>query len=81
MVVELGDEGGSREGERSVPYMLDVGGLEGAPEKSLLVLRCKFEGRFGMDLSVLISSNVGVIPKYQAEGDDGEISCICRPRS
>ena len=79
--VELEEDGGSREGGRSVPYILEVGGLDGGPEKSLLVLRCKFVGRFGIDFSDLISSSVGVTPKYQADGDDGEVSCICRPRS
>ena len=76
VVVELEDEGGSREGDRSVPYMLEVGGLDEAPENSLLVLRCKFVGRSGMDFSFLISSNVGVPLRYQADGEDGDISCI-----
>ena len=40
--VELGGDGGSPEGDRSVPYKFEAGGLDGAPEKSLLVLRCRF---------------------------------------
>lgn len=81
MVVELEEDCGSRDGDKLVPYIFDVGGFDGAPEKSLLVLRCRFDGRSGIFLSILISSSVGVIPKYHAEGDEGEISGIGRPRS
>ena len=42
--------------------------------KSLLVRRCIFGGNSGIAFSVLISSKVGVAPKYQAEGDEGLIS-------
>lgn len=79
--MELEEDGGSRDGDRLVPYILEVGGLEGAPEKSLLVLRCRFAERSGIFFSVLISSSVGVMPTYHAEGDEGEISGIGRPRS
>ena len=79
VLAELEVEGGSRGGERLVPYILNVGGPEGAPVKSLLVRRCILGGNSGIALSVLISSNVGVAPKYQAEGDGGDTSG--RPRS
>ena len=78
--MELEEEGGSRSrgGERLVPRVLDVGGLEaGAPVKSLLVRRCMFAGSSGM-LPVLISSNVGVAPKYHAEGEDGDLDSRVR---
>jgi len=84
VVVELEEDGGSRDGDRLTPYILDVGGFEGAPEKSLLVLRCRLEGRSGIFFSILISSSVGVRPRYHAEGDEGdegEISGIDCPRS
>ena len=79
VLAELEVEGGSRGGERLVPCILNVGGPEGAPVKSLLVRRCIFGGNSGMDFSVLISSKVGVSPKYQAEGDEGDFSGL--PRS
>ncbi len=79
VLAELEVEGGSRGGERLVPCILNVGGPEGAPVKSLLVRRCKFWGNSGIAFSVLISSKVGVAPKYQADGDEGDISG--RPRS
>ena len=79
VLAELDVEGGSRGGERLVPYILNVGGPEGAPVKSLLVRRCIFGGNSGIAFSVLISSKVGVAPKYQAEGDEGLISGL--PRS
>jgi hypothetical protein len=48
------------------------GGRGRTPAKSLCVRRCIWGGRLGMTFSVLISSRVGVTPRYQAEGDDGE---------
>ena len=80
-MVELGGEGVIREGDRSDPYIFEAGGLDGAPEKSLLVLRCKFDGNSGICFSVLISSNVGVAPRYQAAGEDGVASSMGLPCS
>ena len=79
VLAELEVEGGSRGGERLVPYTLNVGGPEGPLVKSLLVRRCMFRGNSGIAFSVLISSKVGVAPRYQAVGDEGDISG--RPRS
>ena len=42
------------------------------PAKSLRVLRCILGGRLGITFSILISSSVGVTPRYHAEGDDGD---------
>ena len=79
VLVELGEDGGSRSrcGERFVPNILEAGGREGAPEKSLLVLRCMLEGRSGMFPSFLISSSVGVTPRYHADGEEGVIPAPC----
>lgn len=74
MRIVLGEDGRSCVGERSVPYVLDVGGPDGTPVKSLLVRRCMFVERLGNCFSVLISCSVGMTPEYQAEGDDGEPS-------
>ena len=41
--------------------------------KSLLVRRCMFRSKSGIAFSVLISSKVGVAPRYQAEGDSGDL--------
>ena len=41
--------------------------------KPLLVRRCMFRGNSGIAFSVLISSKVGVAPRYQAEGDVGDL--------
>lgn len=81
MRIVLGEDGRSCGGGKSVPYILDVGGLDGAPVKSLLVRRCIFVERLGICFSVLISSNVGMTPEYQAEGEDGEPSETWRCRS
>lgn len=70
--IEIGEDGRSRVDERSVPYILDVGGPVGTPVKSLLVRRWIFVGGFGICFSILISSNDGMTFEYQAEGDDGE---------
>ena len=74
MRIVLGEVGRSCGGGNSVPYILDVGGPDGAPVKSLLVRRWMVVERHGICFSVLISSNVGMTPEYQAEGDDGEPS-------
>ena len=71
---EVGDKGrfgrarlatgaGSRVGEE---------GLGDMPVKSLLVRLCIFGGMLGIFFSILISSSVGVTPRYHAEGDDGD---------
>ena len=70
----LGEDGRCCLGDESAPYILDVGGPDGAPVKSLLVRRCRFVDIFGTGLSALISSNVGMTLGYQADGDDGEPS-------
>ena len=54
------------------------GDLIGIPVKSLLVRRCIPGGRLGTVFSILISSNVGMTPRYHAEGDDGETSPASR---
>lgn len=50
----------------------DTGGRGNKPAKSLRVLRCILGGRFGIIFSILISSRVGVKPRYHADGDDGD---------
>ena len=67
----LGEDGRSCLGGKLVPFNLDVGGPDGAPVKSLLVRRCRFVDIFGTCLAICISSNVGMPPGCQAEGDDG----------
>lgn len=49
------------------------GGLGDIPVKSLLVRLCIFGGRWGIDRSILMSSNVELTPKYHAEGDGGDL--------
>lgn len=58
--------------ETSIVDVLGEGGRGGTPVKSLLVRRCIDGGRLGMVFSILISSSVGVTPRYHAVGDDGE---------
>ena len=48
------------------------GGRGSKPAKSLRVLRCIFGGRLGIIFSILISSSVGVKPRYHADGEDGD---------
>lgn len=75
--IDAGDEessgGGGERWESSLAEGLGDDSRGGSPVKSLLVRRCIDGGRLGTVFSVLISSNVGVTPRYQADGDDGEI--------
>lgn len=73
----LGDSGGEDrawydEGSDTGIRVGGAGGRGSRPTKSLLVLRCILGGRLGMTFSILISSSVGVNPRYHAEGDDGD---------
>lgn len=74
--VDVGDDGVGWGGARLETGIVDVSGegsRGGAPVKSLLVRRCMDGGRLGTVFSILISSSVGVTPRYHAVGDDGEI--------
>lgn len=77
VLVEAGEEGG----EKFAPYILDVGGNDGTPSKSLRVRRCMFVGRSGRIFSALISSNVGAAPRYHAVGEEDDTPGLCRSRS
>lgn len=79
--VDVGDNGRGRGWtmvEGGIVNLVGEGGPRGAPVKSLLVRRCIDGGRSGSVFSVLISSNVGVTPRYHAEGDDGETLRVLR---
>ena len=52
-----------------------VAGRMDTPVKSLCVRRCLRDGSSGIAFSDLISSSVGFVPRYQADGDDVPKSC------
>lgn len=69
----IGEDGVSYDEESGMGIGVeDTGGRGSKPAKSLLVLRCNLGGRSGIVLSILISSSVGVRPRYQADGEDGD---------
>lgn len=73
-----GEDGAGYDEESGMGIGVDGGGGRGSkPAKSLRVLRCSFGGRFGIIFSILISSNVGVTPRYHADGEDGDTRRVC----
>lgn len=74
LVGDVGGDGLGGESGAAVGAWNVVDGRCGTPVKSLRVRRWRREGNSGITLSVLISSSVGVTPRYQAEGEEGDSS-------